>query len=160
MRETHGKSPEAIARLPATFPNEPVESVKQHGCGDCLLKGPSSIARKPDDRLGPGCRVMPSAGNVSPHDVAGFLGHGTRKGTVDPDESLPNELLYLSVAERERAQTIISHGRLSCRWIPARGLNVPESARKMQLLVTQRKQLDTGHEFSGIRAKSLRALPA
>ena len=46
-------------------------------------------------------------GDVPPHDGAALLGHLPRKSVVDTDEPIPNELLYLPVARRTRAQTII-----------------------------------------------------
>ena len=47
-------------------------------------------------------------GDVPPHDGAALLGQFPRKGAVDTDEPIPNELLYLRVAERARAP-IVSH---------------------------------------------------
>jgi hypothetical protein len=52
-------------------------------------------------------------GDVPPHDGAGFLGQFPRKGAVDTDEPIPNELLYLRVAERARVQTIIVSHEIS-----------------------------------------------
>jgi hypothetical protein len=49
---------------------------------------------------------MAIEGNVPPHDGAAFLGQFPRKGAVDTDEPILNELLYLRVAERARAQMI------------------------------------------------------
>jgi len=52
-------------------------------------------------------------GNVPPHDFAAFLGQLPRKGAVDTDEPIPNELRYLRVTERAGAQTIIVTHELS-----------------------------------------------
>jgi len=46
-------------------------------------------------------------GDIPPQDVAGLLGQFPGKGAVDTEEPVSNELLYLRVAERARAQTII-----------------------------------------------------
>src|SRR5215469_1822692 len=107
MRETHWKGPEAIARLPAPLANESIESVMEYRPVHRLLKGSPSIAGQPNDGFCPCCRIMWIEGDVPPHDGAALLGHLARKSVVDTDEPIPNELLYLPVAQRTRAQTII-----------------------------------------------------
>src|SRR5215469_12265856 len=114
MRETHWKGPEAIARLPAPLANKSIESVMEYRPVHRLLKGSPSIAGQPDDGFCPCCRIMGIEGDVPPHDGAALLGHLPRKSAVDTDKPIPNELLYLPVAQRTRAQTIIvSHEFLS-----------------------------------------------
>jgi hypothetical protein len=97
MREAHRKAPEAIARYPAPLSNKPIESGMEYRRVRCLLKGSPSIAGQPDDGFCPCCRIMAIEGDVPPHDGAGLLGQFPRKGAVDTDEPVPNELLYLRV---------------------------------------------------------------
>jgi len=113
MWETYRKAPEAIALYPAPLSHKPIESVMEYRRVRCLLKGSPSIARQPDDGFRPCCRIMGIEGNVPPHDFAAFLGQLPRKGAVDTDEPIPNELRYLRVTERAGAQTIIVTHELS-----------------------------------------------
>jgi hypothetical protein len=60
--------------------------------------------------------MLPAHGDrrdVPPHDGAGLLGQFPRKSPVNTDEPIPNELLYLRVADRARAQTIIVSHEIS-----------------------------------------------
>ena len=100
MRETHREAPQAIARYPTPLSNKQIESRMEYGRVRCLLKWSPSIAGQPDDGFCPCCRIMGIERDIPPHDGAGLLGQVPGKGAVDTDEPIPNELVYLRVAER------------------------------------------------------------
>jgi hypothetical protein len=56
------------------------------------------VAEKADDRFRPCRRIARIATGIAPQDGAGFIRKFARKGSVDADESVSNEQLYLIVA--------------------------------------------------------------
>jgi hypothetical protein len=116
MRKAHREGAETIARPPSAFANQLIECGMKNGCVDSFPERLLPISREPDDRSGPACGIVRIARQIPPHDGAAFIGKFSRKGTVDPDKAVLNELLELRAAERTRRfmgrhEILISLGR-------------------------------------------------
>ena len=88
-----------VARPPSSLTNETVERrVQDWG----IYRRPERrllVVTEPDDRFSPRCRVVRIASGVPPEDGTARVGKLPRKGPVNSDKSVFNELLYLSVAQ-------------------------------------------------------------
>jgi hypothetical protein len=57
---------------------------------------------EPNDRARPGCRVVRSATRRLPENLARRIRETPRKGLIDPDKSVGNELFDLRGSKAER----------------------------------------------------------
>jgi len=112
-----------------------------------------AVIAEPDDRLGPGFPVIGIASRLAPEQGAPLVGEFPRKGSVQPDKPVVNELRYLGVAERahvvvciRRHEVLISLGRRpslreakQARLIRSSSMSLPVGSRH-----THFRPLDTG----------------
>src|SRR5882757_9077039 len=106
-RKPHRKGPKTGARTPTPFSDELVEGRVENRTVCCPLERLVTVVTKPDDRLCPSCRIVWIAWQIAPEDGAAFVGELPRKGTINSDKSVLNELLYLRAAEHARGVTFI-----------------------------------------------------
>ena len=104
-RKPDRKRPQVGARQPAPSTYQLIEGSMQNG----RVGGPDkrflSIHAKPDDGLGPCCRIRRIAARVAPEDGAALVGKFARKGVVDFHESIADELPDLTIAQDLRGVT-------------------------------------------------------
>jgi hypothetical protein len=72
-------------------------------------------AGKPDDRFCPCRRTVGIAAGVAPQDDTCLVRKLARKGPVDPDESVTNELADLCIVQRAQLVLTASHDVLPSR---------------------------------------------
>src|SRR5262249_10462226 len=124
MRKAHRKSAKAAAWMPAPVADKLVKRGVERRRIDRLPEWLLSILQKSNDRSGPGCGIIGIARQVAPHDRAALVGEVPRKGIVDADKAVLNELLDLRAAQRTRRvfgrheKVLISAGpmTLACAW--------------------------------------------
>ena len=109
MRKAHREGAETIARPPAPAADELVEGGVQHRRVGGQPERLVAVTAKPDHRPRPACGIVGIAGQVAPHDDAGLLSEPPRKGLVDSNKSVLNELLDLRSAERARLFAFAGH---------------------------------------------------
>src|SRR6185312_16920069 len=109
MRKAHRKGAKAGARTPAPAADELVEGGIERRRIDRLPKWLLAVLQKPDDGSGPGCGIIGIARKVAPHDRAALVGEVPRKGIIDADKAVLDELLDLRVAQRTRRVVLGSH---------------------------------------------------
>jgi hypothetical protein len=99
------KGPKTGARTPTPFSDELVEGRVENRTVCCPLERLIAVVTKPDDRLCPSCRIVRIAWQIAPEDGAAFVGELPRKGAINSDKSILNELFYLRVAKHARGFT-------------------------------------------------------
>jgi len=81
-----------VARPPSSLTDETVERRVQDWC---IYRHPERrllVVTEPDDRFSPRCRVVRIASGVPPQDGTARVGKLPRKGPVNSDKSVFNEL--------------------------------------------------------------------
>ena len=97
--KTNGEGAKVGPRTPPSFADELIKGFVQHGTVYSLLERRIAVVAKPDERLRPGRGIVRIARQVAPHDGATLVGKLPRKGAINPDKSILNELLDLRVAK-------------------------------------------------------------
>src|ERR1700722_8883880 len=109
MRETYREGPKTVTRMPTPFADKLIERGMEYGCIDRFPERLLAINGESNDRFGPGCGIAGIARQIPPQDRAALLGQFPRKGSLDPDKSVLNELPYLRIVKR--AHWFVSIGR-------------------------------------------------
>src|SRR6185369_12393961 len=94
-REPHRKRAEIWARVPSAFAYEVIVSAMKDLGIRRLAERLLRIHAETYDRPGPGCPIFRILANVFPEDCASLISQFTRKGSIDSDKALRNELLDL-----------------------------------------------------------------
>lgn len=109
MRKPHRKGPEIGPWAPAPASDQLIERRMQKRRVGRALERLAAIVSEPDHRARPCRGVVAIAWQIAPHDCTALLGQFARKGAVEPDKAIFNELRYLRVTEG--ARTFVFLGR-------------------------------------------------
>ena len=106
-RKSHWKAAKVVARPPSSLTNETVESRMQDWRVCRRPERRLLVVTEPDERFSPRCRVVRIASGVPPQDGTARVGKLPRKGPINSDKPVFNEVLYLCVAKRTRRFMIV-----------------------------------------------------